>query len=88
MQTITYRMDTQQGPLYSTANYIKYPVINHKEKEYICIIESLCFIKEINITLSINYISITFQKREAAQWAEFYLSRSTEANIAQRQVTP
>ena len=32
--------------LYSTGNYIQYPVINHKgkeyEKEYICITESLC----------------------------------------------
>ena len=40
MQTSIYRMDTQQGPKYSTWNYITYPVINHKEYEkeymYIC----------------------------------------------------
>ena len=25
--------------LYSTGNYIQYPIINHNEKEYICITE-------------------------------------------------
>ena len=35
MQTITYRMDIQQGPIvYSTGNYIQYPVINYNGKEY------------------------------------------------------
>ena len=36
MQTIIYRTDKQQGPilLYSTGNYIQYPVINHNGKEY------------------------------------------------------
>ena len=29
-----YRMDNQQGPPYSTGNYIQYPVINHNGKEY------------------------------------------------------
>ena len=28
MQTITYRMNEQQGLLFSTGNYIQYPVIN------------------------------------------------------------
>ena len=41
--------------LYSTGNYIQYPVINHNrkeyEKEYICIIEALCCTAEINTTL-------------------------------------
>ena len=41
--------------LYSTENYIQYPVINHSgkeyEKEYICITESLCCIPEINTIL-------------------------------------
>ena len=43
--------------LYSTGNYIQYPVINHNGKEYekecicICITESLCCIVEINTTL-------------------------------------
>ena len=33
---IIYRMAKQQGPtLYSTGNYIQYPVMNHNEKEYI-----------------------------------------------------
>ena len=35
MQTITFRMDTQQGPnIYSTGSYIQYPEINHNGKEY------------------------------------------------------
>ena len=35
MQTIIYRMDKQQGPtMYSTGNYIQYPVINHNGIEY------------------------------------------------------
>ena len=34
MQTIIHRMDKQQGLLYSTGNYIQYPVINHNGKEY------------------------------------------------------
>ena len=41
--------------LYSTGNYIQYPVINHNrkeyEKEYICITDSLCCAAEINTTL-------------------------------------
>ena len=44
--------------LYSTENYIQYPMINHKGKEYkkgiyvyICITESLCCTAEINTTL-------------------------------------
>ena len=41
--------------LYSTGNYIQYPMINHNgkeyEKEYICITESLCYTAEINTTL-------------------------------------
>ena len=45
--------------LYSTRNYIPYPVINHNGKEYkkkrmyiyICITESLCYTAEVNTTL-------------------------------------
>ena len=43
--------------LYSTVNYMQYPVINHDGKEYICtyiyiyITESLCCTAEINTTL-------------------------------------
>ena len=42
--------------LYSTGNYIQYPVINHNGKEfkknvYICITESLCCTEKINTTL-------------------------------------
>ena len=49
--------------LYSTGNYIQYPMINHSQKEYeknvyICITESLCCIAEMNTTLYINYTSI------------------------------
>ena len=46
--------------LYSTGNYIQYPVINHNGKEYkkeytyMCITESLCCTGEINTTLSIK----------------------------------
>ena len=34
--------------LYSTGNYIRYLVINYKEKEYMYITESLCCLHEIN----------------------------------------
>ena len=35
MQTIIYKTDKQQGPtVYSTGNYIQYPVINCNGKEY------------------------------------------------------
>ena len=41
--------------LYSTGNYIQYPVIDYNgkeyEKAYICITESLYCIEEINVTL-------------------------------------
>ena len=39
--------------LYSTGNYIQYPVINHNAKEYICIgiTELLCCTPETNTTL-------------------------------------
>ena len=43
--------------LYSTENYIQYPVINHngknilKKNVYICITESLHYTAEINTTL-------------------------------------
>ena len=43
--------------LYSTGNYIQYPVINYNGKEYekeciyVCKTESLCCIVEINTTL-------------------------------------
>ena len=46
--------------LYSTGNYIQYPVINHNRKEYekeyvcVCITESLCCTAEINTTLLIS----------------------------------
>ena len=54
--------------LYSTGNYIQYPVINHNGKEYknecmyiyiyTYITESLGYTAEINTTLYINYTSI------------------------------
>ena len=34
MQTIKFRIDKQQGPMYSTGNYVQYPVINHDGEEY------------------------------------------------------
>ena len=49
--------------LYSTGNYIQYPVINlngkEYEKEYIT--ESFCCTAEMN-TLSMHYISIKLEK--------------------------
>ena len=33
MQTTIYRLGKQQGPVYSTGNYIQYPVINHNGKK-------------------------------------------------------
>ena len=50
--------------LYSTGNYIQYPVINHNgkeyEKEYICITESLCCTAEIkhNIVIQLYFNKI------------------------------
>ena len=44
-------------PIYSTGNYIQYPVINHNLKEHLYIIESFYHIEEINRMLQINYIS-------------------------------
>ena len=50
--------------LYSTGNYIQYPVISHNGEEYdkeciyICITESLCCTAEINTTLLVNYTSM------------------------------
>ena len=41
MQTPIYRMVNNRVLLYSTGNYIQYPVMNHNgkeyEKEYICV---------------------------------------------------
>ena len=54
-----YKRVTNKDLLYSTRNYIPYPVINHNGKEYkkkrmyiyICITESLCYTAEVNTTL-------------------------------------
>ena len=49
-------MDTQQGLLYRTRNYIQYPIISHNGKEYekecmIYIPESLCYTAETKTIL-------------------------------------
>ena len=49
--------------LYSTGNYIQYPVINHSGENmrmnvYMCFTESLCCTAEINTTVEINCTSI------------------------------
>ena len=55
MQTSIYR--NNKVLVYSTGNYIQYPVINYNGKEYdkeciyMCITESLCCSAEINTTL-------------------------------------
>ena len=48
-------IDKQQGPTYSTGNYIQFLLMKHNEKEYekevyidICITDSLCYTVEIN----------------------------------------
>ena len=55
---LLYTEQINKSLLYSTGNYIQYPVITHHGKEYgkvhICITESLCCTAEIN-TLQINY---------------------------------
>ena len=62
MQTGIYRMDKQQGLLYSTGNYIQYTVINHRknekeyEKGYIRMIESLSYTAEVSAILYLNKI--------------------------------
>ena len=45
---LVYMDWTNKFLLYSIRNYIQYSVINHNEKEYICITESLCYAAEIN----------------------------------------
>ena len=56
-----------KGLLYSTGNYIQYPVVNNNGKEYkkrisVCVrAESLCT-AEIGTTLQISYISIKINK--------------------------
>ena len=32
MQTVTHRMNKQQGPRYNTGNSIQYPGVNHNER--------------------------------------------------------
>ena len=51
--------------MYSTGNYIQYPVINHNGQElkkkksvYMYITELLCYTAEIGTTLQINHTSI------------------------------
>ena len=50
--------------MYSTENYIQYPMINYNgndyflKNDYICITESLYCTVEINTTWQINYILI------------------------------
>ena len=54
MQTIIYNMMNNKVLLYSTGNYIQYPMINHNGKENekkIGITESLCCPAEFNTTL-------------------------------------
>ena len=55
--------------MYSTQNYIQYPMVNHTGKQfflkmYICVTESLCYIPETNRTLYINYTSILKRKKK------------------------
>ena len=65
MQTIIYKIDKQQGPTIEPENYIQYPVINHKEKEYEkeYISESLCCTAEINNIVIQLYFNTIFKKR-------------------------
>ena len=56
MQKLLYReWINNKVPLYSTGNYIQYPVIHKNgkeyEKKYICTTESLCCTAEINTIL-------------------------------------
>ena len=47
--------ETNKALLYSTGNYIQYPMINHSGKEYIYITESLCRTVEMNTTVNQLY---------------------------------
>ena len=63
MQTITFRVDKQQGPNVQHKNFIQYPgtFYNGKEhkKEYIqCKTETLCHTAKPGTTLAVNYTSI------------------------------
>ena len=61
IHTIAYNIDKQQGPVYSTENYIEYLVItyNGKEsgKEYIYMNEYICF--QIHVSEALCYIPET-----------------------------
>ena len=48
-------MDKQQGPTYSTGNYIQYPVINHNEKEciYMCITSHFAMCQKLTCKLTV-----------------------------------
>ena len=52
--------------VYSTGNYIPYPVTNHNGKEYekacICITYKLCCTAVINMIFQFNYTSINLRK--------------------------
>ena len=68
MQTIIYRMG-KQVLLYSTGNYIQYPMINHNAKEYekriyLCITESLCCTAEIKHTIVSQLYFNKIKKKE------------------------
>ena len=57
IHTTVYKIDKQQGLLYSTGNYIQHFVITYKGKEsekeymYMYVNESLCCTPETNTTL-------------------------------------
>ena len=64
MQTITYRMDKQQGLIVWHKELHSISLINHNGKEYekefmyMYTYESFCCTTEVNTTLYFNYISI------------------------------
>ena len=72
--------------LYSTGNYIQYPVINHiknmkknmKKNAYICITESLCCTAETNTALQINYTSIKSILKNKIVFLFIYLCKYLE----------
>ena len=61
--------------LYSTGNYIQYPMINHNEKIFknvhMCVTESLCCTAEIGTALSQLYFSKKKLKNEIKLKVDF-----------------
>ena len=75
--------------LYSTENYIQYPIVNHKGKELkkecvcvcVCITESVCCRAKINT--SVNQLYFNKINLKGKQEVSYEPAAATEVNISQ-----